>query len=79
MRPGGRGAVERAHATWRRASIAGVPVIGIGGISSHNAGPVIAAGAVGVAVVSAILRAVDPALATRDLARVVGEELARKG
>jgi thiamine-phosphate pyrophosphorylase len=41
----------------RRIEIAGIPVIGIGGISAQNAATVIEAGAVGVAVVNAILGA----------------------
>lgn len=51
----------------RRIGIAGIPAVGIGGITSSNAGQVIAAGAVGVAVVSAILRAADPEQAARGL------------
>ena len=38
----------------RRAELAGIPVIGIGGITAQNARSVMDAGAVGVAVVSAI-------------------------
>lgn len=55
----------------RRCAIAQIPVIGIGGITPANASRVIDSGAVGVAVVSAILRADDPEAATKDLARVV--------
>jgi thiamine-phosphate diphosphorylase len=55
----------------RRAGLAGIPIIGIGGITPDNASIVIDAGAVGVAVVSAILRAPDPVAATRTLVRVV--------
>lgn len=51
----------------RRALLAGIPVIGIGGITPDNAASVIEAGAVGVAVVGAILAAPDPALAARRL------------
>jgi thiamine-phosphate pyrophosphorylase len=54
-----------------RSALAGIPIIGIGGITPGNASSVIAAGAVGVAVVGAILRATDPARATRELARAV--------
>jgi len=43
-----------------RASLAGIPVVGIGGISPQNAAEVVAAGAVGVAVASAILRSSNP-------------------
>jgi thiamine-phosphate pyrophosphorylase len=44
-----------------------VPVVGIGGIDAENADQVAAAGAAGVAVVSALMRAVDPAAETRRL------------
>ena len=54
-----------------------VPVVGIGGITRANAAEVIAAGAVGVAVISAVARAADPIEATRALARVVAEALCR--
>jgi thiamine-phosphate diphosphorylase len=56
----------------RRVATAGIPVIGIGGITAENAGQVISAGAVGVAVVSAILRAADPEPAARRLRQAVG-------
>ena len=42
-----------------------VPLIGIGGITPENAGEVIAAGADGVAVISAVCAAPDPAAAAR--------------
>lgn len=48
-----------------------IPVVGIGGIAVGNAGEVVHAGAAGVAVISAVMRAADPAAATRDLLRVV--------
>jgi len=48
-----------------------VPVVGIGGITADNAAPVVEAGADGVAVITAITRADDPAAATRDLGAVV--------
>ena len=51
------------------AAIAPVPVVGIGGITVDNAKPVVAAGAKGVAVVSAVFDASDVAAATRELAR----------
>ena len=44
-----------------------VPVIGIGGINVANAGAVIRSGAAGVAVVSAVVGAKDPAAAVRSL------------
>jgi thiamine-phosphate pyrophosphorylase len=44
-----------------------IPVIAIGGIGTHQVGPVIQAGASGIAVMSAILDAPDPARATAEL------------
>jgi thiamine-phosphate pyrophosphorylase len=55
----------------RRAEYAGIPVIGIGGITARNAAQVIQAGAVGVAVLSAILRAEDPKLAASRISEAV--------
>lgn len=49
----------------------GRPVVGIGGIGLSNAGAVIAAGADGVAVVSAILSAPSPETAARELKQVI--------
>src|SRR3954452_10698392 len=46
-----------------------LPIVGIGGINRDNAAEVIASGAVGVAVVSAIVAADDPEAAARDLRR----------
>ena len=54
------------------AAAAGVPVVGIGGIDASNAGEVVRAGAAGVAVISAVMRAADPEAATRELLRAVG-------
>lgn len=51
----------------RRRSLTGLPVVAIGGISASNAGDVLAAGADGVAVASAILASDDPGAATRAL------------
>lgn len=45
----------------------GLPVIGIGGITTENVGEVLRSGAVGVAVVRSILGAADPGAATREL------------
>src|SRR6266568_1577938 len=45
----------------------GPPVIGIGGITAANAGAIIRAGAVGVAVIGAVLSAGDPESAAREL------------
>jgi thiamine-phosphate pyrophosphorylase len=48
-----------------------VPVIGIGGITRDNAGGVIAAGADGVAVISAVVSADDIAGAARDFKNII--------
>jgi len=48
-----------------------IPVVGIGGVDADNAGPVVEAGADGVAVITAITRADDPEAATRELGAVV--------
>ena len=45
----------------------GCPAIGIGGITAANAGLIKGAGAVGVAVIGAVLTARDPESATREL------------
>lgn len=50
-----------------------LPIVGIAGIGPGNAGPVIAAGADGVAVISAVLDAPDPV----EVARALLEEVAR--
>jgi thiamine-phosphate pyrophosphorylase len=55
----------------RRANLAGIPIIGIGGITPENAAQVVQAGAVGVAVVGTILRADDPRRAARQLSDTV--------
>ncbi len=55
----------------RRAAAVPVPVIGIGGIVPENAPEVIEAGAVGVAVIGAILRADDPTAAAQALTQAV--------
>lgn len=46
----------------------GQPVVAIGGIDVDNAGAIAAAGAAGIAVISAVAAAIDPATATRQLA-----------
>ncbi len=48
-----------------------IPVVGIGGITAANAGSVVDAGAVGVAVISEITAAEDPCAATESLATAV--------
>lgn len=56
-----------------------VPVVGIAGIDAGNAAAVIAAGADGVAVISALSFAPDPAAAARALRVVVDGMLAKRG
>jgi thiamine-phosphate pyrophosphorylase len=65
----------------RRARESGkeLPVCGIAGIDAGNAAPVIAAGADGVAVISALSLAPDPAAAARALREVVDAMLAKRG
>jgi thiamine-phosphate pyrophosphorylase len=48
-----------------------IPVIAIGGIGTRQVGPVIQAGAAGIAVMSAILDALDPARATAELRQAI--------
>lgn len=55
------------------------PVVGIAGIDAANAAAVIAAGADGVAVISALSFAPDPAAATRALRAIVDSMLAKRG
>jgi len=65
---------EHAVGTERVAAIADavdIPIVGIGGITAENAADVVAAGADGVAVITAITGAEDPAAATADLAAAV--------
>lgn len=55
----------------RRAALTSLPAVGIGGINTSNAAEVIAAGAVGVSVISAILSAADPREAAAHLRALV--------
>ena len=55
------------------------PICAIAGINESNAADVIAAGADGVAVISALSLAPDPALAAQNLRVVVDSALARRG
>jgi thiamine-phosphate pyrophosphorylase len=48
-----------------------IPVVGIGGINTDNAGDVIAAGADGVSLISAIVGAPDSATAARELRQII--------
>ncbi|MBN9063240.1 MAG: thiamine-phosphate diphosphorylase [Rhizobiales bacterium 65-9] len=54
------------------------PVVAIGGVTLANARDCVAAGAAGVAVVSAIAAQTDPGLAARELLRAVDEALVRR-
>jgi thiamine-phosphate pyrophosphorylase len=56
-----------------------LPVCGIAGIDTDNAGDVIAAGADGVAIISALSLAPDPAAAARALRDIVDGMLAKRG
>jgi thiamine-phosphate pyrophosphorylase len=55
-----------------------LPIVGIGGIDAANLGPVMAAGADGVAVISAIIGAERPGVAARRVRAAVDAELARR-
>jgi thiamine-phosphate pyrophosphorylase len=48
-----------------------LPLVAIGGLDAGNLGPAITAGADGIAVVSAIMAAPDPAAASRELATAI--------
>jgi thiamine-phosphate diphosphorylase len=52
----------------RRSRLAGLPAVGIGGVNMTNAAQVLDAGACGVAVMSAVIRAPSPEHATRAIA-----------
>jgi thiamine-phosphate pyrophosphorylase len=56
----------------------GFPTCGIAGINASNAAEVIAAGADGVSVISALSLAPDPQAAARDLRKIVDGALARR-
>jgi len=56
-----------------------LPVCGIAGIDANNAGEVIAAGADGVAIISALSLTLDPAAAARTLRDIVDGMLAKRG
>jgi thiamine-phosphate pyrophosphorylase len=62
-----------------RARAPQMPVCAIAGIDASNAAVVIAAGADGVAVISALSLAGDPMMATRDLRAIIDEALAQRG
>lgn len=56
-----------------------LPILGIGGITASNAPRVIEAGADGIAAVSAVMAADDPAGAVRDMLQAVGPVLMLRG
>ena len=62
-----------------RARKPGFPICAIAGINENNAAQVIAAGADGVAVISALSLVPDPALAAKNLRAVVDGALAQRG
>jgi thiamine-phosphate pyrophosphorylase len=64
-------AAREARAAREGLLAAAVPIVAIGGITAANAGRAIEAGADGVAVVTAITRAADPAAAARELEATV--------
>ena len=55
-----------------------IPFVGIGGVTPENAAEVVAAGADGVAVITAITAAADPVRATRNLGEAVAEGRRRR-
>ncbi|UYM05807.1 thiamine phosphate synthase [Solicola gregarius] len=65
-------------AALRRSMPPHVPLVAIGGIDATNAADVIAAGADGIAVVSAICSAADPEAAACELRSTVDDALARR-
>lgn len=68
--PGGQtGGTELVYAVSDRLHI---PVVGIGGITTENAGDVIEAGAAGIAVIGAIIGSDDPSSAAGRLASAIG-------
>jgi thiamine-phosphate pyrophosphorylase len=74
---GVNGFARVAGALRRRAPA--LPIVGIAGIDAGNAGPVIGAGADGVAVISALSGSRDATVAARTLREVVDGMLAKRG
>ncbi|MDN5854581.1 MAG: thiamine phosphate synthase [Actinomycetia bacterium] len=66
-------------AVLRRAMPPQLPLVAIGGIDASNAGDVIAAGADGVAIVSAICAAHDPERAAHELRSAVDDAIDHRG
>jgi thiamine-phosphate pyrophosphorylase len=69
----------RAIVQAMRARARSFPICAIAGINAGNAADVIAAGADGVAVISALSLAADPAKAAQELRAVVDDALKRRG
>jgi thiamine-phosphate pyrophosphorylase len=61
-----------------RSRASDIPVAAIAGIDRRNAADVIAAGADGISVISALSRAADPAAAARELRTIVDAALAKR-
>lgn len=76
--PIGPEGLARIVAVFRR-RVPNLPLAGIGGIDAGNAAEVIAAGADGIAVISALSLAPDPAAAARTLRQIVDAVLAKRG
>jgi thiamine-phosphate pyrophosphorylase len=76
--PIGADGLARIAETLRRRA-PNLPIAGIAGIDATNAAAVIAAGADGVAVISALTLAPDPAAASRTLRAIVDGMLAKRG
>jgi thiamine-phosphate pyrophosphorylase len=77
-RPIGTDGLARIAAIFRRRAL-DLPICGIAGIDPSNAAAVIAAGADGVAVISALSRPPDPRAAAHELRGIVDAALARRG
>lgn len=56
-----------------------LPLVAIGGVDARNAAEAVAAGADGIAVVSAICSAADPGAAAQELRTIVDRSLAERG
>jgi thiamine-phosphate pyrophosphorylase len=77
-KPIGPEGLARIVAVFRRRA-PNLPLAGIAGIDAGNAAEVIAAGAGGIAVISALSLAPDPAAAARTLREIVDAMLAKRG
>lgn len=64
---------------WRVARAVAVPAVAIGGITQDTAGPVMAAGAAGIAVIAAVFGAPDPEQAARRLRQAIDRAVAAVG